>query len=302
MSNLSSPRQCPARHRLRGPGRFDRPRGRPAAGRHCHECPGGAARHRTLAGPGRERPCRMCWRRRAWPPRSCAACARWPARPTQRTRALQPGRRGRGRAGAIPGPAGAAGRRAASSARAPGRTGSGPARCNCTSCCATWSANALDALAPVRPDGRSLRIDARLDGSGMLVLTVRDSGAGMDAEQARQAFEPMYGTKPHGLGLGLAICRAIVDAHDGQHRRCIGAGKRLHGRASGCRSGVSAMEAATMDEPRDISVLVADDHPLIVAGLAAHDRRRSRPGAGRHGRRRQARPWTPTCACGPTCC
>jgi C4-dicarboxylate-specific signal transduction histidine kinase len=90
--------------------------------------------------------------------------------------------------------------------------------------------NALDALAPVRPEVRSLRIDARVDGSGMLVLTVQDSGAGMDAGQARQAFEPMVGSKPHGMGLGLAICRAIVDAHDGQHRRCIGSGKRLHGR------------------------------------------------------------------------
>jgi C4-dicarboxylate-specific signal transduction histidine kinase len=76
-------------------------------------------------------------------------------------------------------------------------------------------ANALDALALVPAGRRSLRIAAGLDGAGMLVLTVRDSGAGMDAEQARRAFEPMYGTKAHGLGLGLAICRAIVDAHGG---------------------------------------------------------------------------------------
>jgi C4-dicarboxylate-specific signal transduction histidine kinase len=102
--------------------------------------------------------------------------------------------------------------------------------------------NALDALAPVRPEVRSLRIDARVDGSGMLVLTVQDSGAGMDAGQARQAFEPMVGSKPHGMGLGLAICRAIVDAHDGR----IGA---VSAPGSGCTvevrlpQGVSAMEA-----------------------------------------------------------
>lgn len=76
--------------------------------------------------------------------------------------------------------------------------------------------NALDALAEVPASRRALRIAAQLDGAGMLVLTVYDSGAGMDAQQARRAFEPMFTTKPGGMGLGLAICRAIVDAHAGR--------------------------------------------------------------------------------------
>ena len=76
--------------------------------------------------------------------------------------------------------------------------------------------NAIDALSEVPCSRRALRIAARLDGAGMLVLTVRDSGAGMDASQARQAFEPMFTTKPQGMGLGLAICGAIVDAHGGR--------------------------------------------------------------------------------------
>jgi C4-dicarboxylate-specific signal transduction histidine kinase len=78
--------------------------------------------------------------------------------------------------------------------------------------------NALDALALVAPGQRCLRIGARVDGAGQLVLSVQDNGPGMDVEQARCAFEPMVGNKPHGLGLGLAICRAIVDAHGGHIR------------------------------------------------------------------------------------
>lgn len=76
--------------------------------------------------------------------------------------------------------------------------------------------NAIDALAAVPRGQGTLRIATRIDGAGMLVLTVQDSGAGMDASQARQAFEPMFTTKPQGMGLGLAICGAIVDAHGGR--------------------------------------------------------------------------------------
>ena len=76
--------------------------------------------------------------------------------------------------------------------------------------------NALDALAAVPEPRRALRIAARLDGAGMLELTVRDSGIGMDAGQAARAFDPLFSTKPDGMGLGLAICRAIVDAHGGR--------------------------------------------------------------------------------------
>ncbi|WP_296952817.1 sensor histidine kinase [uncultured Massilia sp.] len=92
--------------------------------------------------------------------------------------------------------------------------------------------NAVDALAAVPAAGRQLRIAAQLDGAGMLVLTVHDTGIGMDAAHARHAFDPMFTTKPGGLGLGLAICRAIVDAHGGR----IWA-EALPGR--GCMAGVA---------------------------------------------------------------
>lgn len=79
-------------------------------------------------------------------------------------------------------------------------------------------ANAIDALRAV--DGRRRRLDiaARLDGAGGLRITVRDNGLGMSAELAARVFEPLVTTKASGLGLGLAICRAIADAHGGSIR------------------------------------------------------------------------------------
>ena len=76
--------------------------------------------------------------------------------------------------------------------------------------------NAVDALRadPGRP--RRLAIRARAGAGGTVVVTVRDNGAGIDAATAFDAFDPLVTTKVHGLGLGLAICRAIVDAHQGR--------------------------------------------------------------------------------------
>ncbi|PQO99271.1 hypothetical protein C5614_09260 [Massilia phosphatilytica] len=76
--------------------------------------------------------------------------------------------------------------------------------------------NAVDALAPVRGRARHLAIRARVSAGGEIVVTVRDNGTGMDAATAADAFDPLVTTKPHGLGLGLAICRAIVEAHGGR--------------------------------------------------------------------------------------
>jgi C4-dicarboxylate-specific signal transduction histidine kinase len=76
--------------------------------------------------------------------------------------------------------------------------------------------NAVDALSPVRGRARSLAVRARAGAGGEVVVTVRDNGTGMDAATAADAFSPLVTTKPHGLGLGLAICRAIADAHGGR--------------------------------------------------------------------------------------
>ena len=50
----------------------------------------------------------------------------------------------------------------------------------------------------------------------MAQVTVRDSGPGLDADLAKRIFEPFFTTKPDGIGLGLAISRALIEAHGGQ--------------------------------------------------------------------------------------
>jgi PAS domain S-box-containing protein len=54
------------------------------------------------------------------------------------------------------------------------------------------------------------------DDGGMAQVSVRDSGPGIDSQLLRRIFEPFFTTKPRGLGMGLAISRAIIEAHGGQ--------------------------------------------------------------------------------------
>lgn len=64
------------------------------------------------------------------------------------------------------------------------------------------------------PPGSKVRLLATSSPEG-LRLVVEDSGCGMDEDTMRQAFEPFYTTKTRGTGLGLPICRKIVEAHGG---------------------------------------------------------------------------------------
>ena len=76
--------------------------------------------------------------------------------------------------------------------------------------------NTIDALRAVDGRARRLTLRARPGAGGTVVVTVRDNGAGLDAAAADRVFDPLVTTKAHGHGLGLAICRTIVDAHGGR--------------------------------------------------------------------------------------
>ena len=75
--------------------------------------------------------------------------------------------------------------------------------------------NAVEAMGSVGSGARELSVSTRREGSDVRVV-VRDSGPGIDAAQLERIFEPFYTTKASGVGMGLAICRSIVDAHGGR--------------------------------------------------------------------------------------
>ena len=78
--------------------------------------------------------------------------------------------------------------------------------------------NAIDAMSSVRPGARLLRLATRLEGDSNLVLSVRDSGIGISPKDKERIFDPFFTTKPAGMGLGLAICRTVVENHGGKLR------------------------------------------------------------------------------------
>jgi PAS domain S-box-containing protein len=76
--------------------------------------------------------------------------------------------------------------------------------------------NAIESMSSM-PDGvRQLSISTReADDAGSVLVEVRDSGQGLDPARVDRLFETFYSTKTSGMGMGLAICRSIVEAHGG---------------------------------------------------------------------------------------
>jgi C4-dicarboxylate-specific signal transduction histidine kinase len=75
--------------------------------------------------------------------------------------------------------------------------------------------NAVEAMGAVEAAPRELLISTRQDHTGVLVA-VRDSGPGIHPEQLEHVFDAFYTTKLSGTGMGLSICRSIIDAHGGR--------------------------------------------------------------------------------------
>jgi C4-dicarboxylate-specific signal transduction histidine kinase len=75
--------------------------------------------------------------------------------------------------------------------------------------------NAVEAMGSVEAAPRDLLISTKQDRTGLLVA-VRDSGPGIDPSHIERVFDAFYTTKSSGMGMGLSICRSIVDAHGGR--------------------------------------------------------------------------------------
>ena len=76
--------------------------------------------------------------------------------------------------------------------------------------------NAVDAMAGIEDRPRTLRVQTEIHGGDGIKLLVRDSGVGLDPRGIEKLFEAFHTTKAHGLGIGLAISRSIIESHNGQ--------------------------------------------------------------------------------------
>ena len=85
--------------------------------------------------------------------------------------------------------------------------------------------NGIEAMQPVTDRPRELTIRSRREGEAREVLvTVADRGVGISAGQADRLFDAFFTTKPGGMGMGLSICRSIIEAHGGRISVASGAG------------------------------------------------------------------------------
>jgi signal transduction histidine kinase len=76
--------------------------------------------------------------------------------------------------------------------------------------------NAIEAMSGVGAGPRTLGVSSELVAATEVVIAVRDSGPGFDPQALDRLFDAFYTTKSHGLGLGLAISRRIIEAHGGR--------------------------------------------------------------------------------------
>jgi signal transduction histidine kinase len=76
--------------------------------------------------------------------------------------------------------------------------------------------NAVEAMDSVQEGPRELAISTEQSQARSVLVAIRDSGPGVDPENRERVFDAFYTTKSSGVGMGLAICRSIIDAHGGR--------------------------------------------------------------------------------------
>jgi C4-dicarboxylate-specific signal transduction histidine kinase len=76
--------------------------------------------------------------------------------------------------------------------------------------------NCVEAMRGVTERTRELVVTSTLADAGSVLVSVEDNSAGLDPAVAQRIFEPFFTTKSEGLGMGLSICRSIVEGHRGR--------------------------------------------------------------------------------------
>jgi signal transduction histidine kinase len=76
--------------------------------------------------------------------------------------------------------------------------------------------NAIEAMQANKNDHRVLQVSSARHGDDKIILSIEDSGPGIDPKHVENIFDAFVTTKSHGMGLGLALCRMIIDRHSGE--------------------------------------------------------------------------------------
>jgi signal transduction histidine kinase len=77
-------------------------------------------------------------------------------------------------------------------------------------------ANAAESMASVEKRARVLTVRSQKSGDCDILVTVEDTGSGIDPADLERVFDAFFSTKPEGMGMGLSICRSIIEAHGGR--------------------------------------------------------------------------------------
>ena len=76
--------------------------------------------------------------------------------------------------------------------------------------------NAMDAMEPIVDRQKLLRVESAIKDGDIVVVAIEDTGTGIDADKVDRLFDTFFTTKPNGMGMGLSICRSIIEAHNGR--------------------------------------------------------------------------------------